>query len=228
MMWKRRIFLDILPTVVAATLILYFSISREQSFLKTLPTLVTLAVQLLLVAANRYAFLVGGINSTIYGAAYFSERLYFSAASAILWSAPIQLITFFNWGRHKAEGHQASLKILSWRARCLVGAAVLGGFLICRFALAPCFAGAAYPTLDALCFTLGIVVAILSAMRYVESQYISAVSCMIALGMWICIAVESPMNYNYVVISVYSCFRITEAAVRWTGTYRRQKAKAAE
>ena len=226
-MWKRRVLLDILPTAAAAVLILYFAVSKEQSFLKTLPTLVTLAVQLLLVAANRYAFLVGGMNAAIYGAAYLSEGLYFSAASAFLLSVPIQLISFFQWGRHKSEGQQATLKVLSVRARLAVAMACLGGFLFCRLVLAPFFANAAYPTLDALVFALGVAVSLLAAMRYVESQYISAVSCLIALGMWICIAIESPMNYNYVVISVYNCFRIVEAAVCWTGTYRRQSSKTA-
>ena len=54
----KKLINDYLLTLAAAVLIIVFAILREQSFLKTLPTLVTLVVQLLLVRANRYAFLL--------------------------------------------------------------------------------------------------------------------------------------------------------------------------
>ena len=54
---------------------------------KTLPTIVTLFVQLLMMSANRYAFLLGGCNSVIYGIVYFIEGVPFSGISALVLSA---------------------------------------------------------------------------------------------------------------------------------------------
>ena len=90
----KKLIDNYLLTLAAAVLIIVFAILREQSFLKTLPTLVTLVVQLLLVRANRYAILLGGTNALIYGAAYLSEGLYFSCISAVLMSAPLQYYSF--------------------------------------------------------------------------------------------------------------------------------------
>ena len=221
-MKTRTWLINYIPTLMAAALILYFAVLREQSLLKTLPTLITLCVQLLLVSANRYAFLLGGTNALLYGAAYFSEGLYFSTVSAVLISAPIQLFSFIRWGKNRRTDKTTALKRLNGRAWGIVIAAIAVGFVLCYFLLAPFFAGANYPMLDALSFTLGIVVSLLAAFRYVESQYISAVSTCLSIVMWVMIARSAPENFNYVIISVYNCFRVTQAACGWTKTYSKQ------
>jgi len=221
-MKTRTWLLNYIPTLMAATLILYFAFERGQSPLKTLPTLVTLCVQLLLVSANRYAFLLGGLNALVYGVAYFSEGLYFSTVSAVLISAPIQLFSFIRWGKNRRADSTTTLRRLNGKMWGAVCAAIVGGFGLCYFLLAPFFSGATYPLLDALSFTLGIVVSLLAAFRYVESQYISAVSTAISIAMWVMIAWSAPENFNYVIISVYNCFRVTQAAVRWTKNYSEQ------
>ena len=221
-MKTRAWLINYIPTLLAAALILYFAVAREQSLLKTLPTLVTLCVQLLLVSANRYAFLLGGTNALLYGAAYFSEGLYFSTVSAVLISAPIQLFSFIRWGKNRRKDNTTVLKRLNQKSWAIVLTAIAAGFMICCFLLAPFFADANYPMLDALCFTLGIAVSLLAAFRYVESQYISAVSTCISIVMWVMIARSAPENFNYVIISVYNCFRVTQAACRWTKNYSKQ------
>ena len=96
---KRNLFIDYIPMLLTAILIIVFSFMRKQTLLKTLPTLITLVVQLLLARANRFAFLLGGANAVIYGISYLDEGLYFSMISAILISAPIQIYSFFNWSK---------------------------------------------------------------------------------------------------------------------------------
>ena len=128
-MKTRKWLINYIPTLLAAALILYFAVAREQSALKTLPTLVTLCVQLLLVSANRYAFLLGGLNALIYGAAYFSEGLYFSMVSAVLISAPIQLFSFIRWGKNRRKDNSTALKRLSRRAWCFIVAVIGAGRL---------------------------------------------------------------------------------------------------
>ena len=218
---KKRIFDGILMLLVA-TMIIVTAVTREQSFLKTLPTLVTLIVQLLLASANRYAFLLGGINATVYGLAYVSEGLYFSAASAFLVSAPLQILSFFQWGRHAANGH-TELLTLRWRGRILWLLGICVSFVGCLYVLLPFLEGARYPTLDALVFVFGIAVSILSALRIVEAQYISAVSTLLQIAMWLIIVRDEPENLNYLVISFYNHYRVVQAAVRWTREYRASK-----
>ncbi len=207
-----------------AIVILYFAIVREQSFIKTLPTLVTLVVQLFLVRASRYAFLLGGANSLLYGLSYFSEGLYFSLVSAVLISAPIQFYSFFVW-RKNADRKNPDLRFLGVkRLGIAMGVSLLawGG---CYFGLSGLFATAAYPLIDTYLFVMGITVSVLAARQFVDSQYINIISCLLSVVLWILLTVKNPANFNYIIISAYNLFRVSQAAVNWTKKYRKAKAE---
>ena len=70
---KKELFIDYIPTVIIAVMIIVFAILKGQSFLNTLPTLITLVVLIMSVRANRYAFLVGASNCVLYTVAYISH-----------------------------------------------------------------------------------------------------------------------------------------------------------
>ena len=219
----RKILIDSIPAFLVGAVILYVAVTREQTFLKTLPRLITLVVQMLLVAANRYAFLLGGTNAVLYGVAYYSEGLYFSMISALLISAPIQIFSFFRWGKKQKKRGASAIQLLTMKGRIVtfVLAAVL--FVLCYFLLAPFFKDGRYPLLDTVCFALGIVVSVLAAFGYVESQYINLVSILLKIGMWILITLESPENFNYIIISLYNGYRVAQAAVQWTRKYLKNR-----
>ena len=97
-MKNKNIYLRYIPMSLAAAFLLFFAVKNalyppkgeeiELWYLifKTLPTIVTLFVQLLMMSANRYAFLLGGCNSVIYGIVYFMEDVPFSGISALMLS----------------------------------------------------------------------------------------------------------------------------------------------
>ena len=222
----KKWLIDYIPMGLTAILIIYFAVIHEQSFLKTLPTLITLVVQLLLVAANRYSFLLGGLNCALYGIAYFTEGLYFSTIFSVLVSMPLQIFSFFNWKKHKQKGVSAELQFLSWKQRILTTLVTLVCWVACYFLMTPLFKTANVPSLDALCFVIGVVVSILSAFRYIDSQSINLINCGVQVFIWTLLTIKNPGNFNYVIISCYNLFRIVEAAVMWTRQYNQtQKEK---
>lgn len=226
----KKLINDYLLTLAAAVLIIVFAILREQSFLKTLPTLVTLVVQLLLVRANRYAFLLGGTNALIYGAAYLSEGLYFSCISAVLMSAPLQYYSFVVWSRRR-EKPVGGLRFLSPGKLLATVGATVAIWLVCYFALGGLFQDATSPLLDSYLFAAGLTSSLLAAWQYVETQYISILSSILSLGLWIALTLRNPANVNYVIIAAYNLYRITQAAVAWTRRYlqaKKEKENAAE
>ena len=110
---------------IAAVCILFFAVKNAifppdpdnfnlaLHIFKTLPTLVTLAVQILLMSANKYAFLLGGTNAAIYGIVYIITGIPFSAVSALLISFPLQIYSFFNWSKN-SKGKSVELRWLPW------------------------------------------------------------------------------------------------------------------
>ena len=208
--------------LAAAILIIVFAVLREQSFIKTLPTLITLAVQLLMVRANRFAFLLGGVNALIYGISYFSEGLYFSLVSAVLISAPIQIYSFIAWSK-KTNKVTPELRFLGIRKLALAVGVSLVGWAICAFGLSGLFAGAAYPAIDSYIFVMSITISFLAAWRYVDSQYLNIISTLLGLILWILLTLRDPANFNYVIISCYNLYRIVQASISWTQKYYQSK-----
>ena len=101
--------------------------------------------------------------------------------------------------------------------------AAWGLMLLCAYSL---FETAAYPTLDALMFVLGITVTVLAAFGYVESQYLNVINCFFSLVLWILYTVCNPANMNYLIISGYNLFRVIQASVNWTLLYCAKKKEA--
>ena len=223
----KKLIDNYLLTLAAAVLIVVFAILREQSFLKTLPTLVTLVVQLLLVRANRYAFLLGGTNALLYAISYYTEGLYFSLISALAISVPLQFYSFFVWSRRR-ERPGRGLRILGVKWLSVTLIATLAAWLICYFLLGGLFETASYPLLDSYLFAASITVSLLSAWQFVESQFLSVLSCCLSLGLWIALTLRNPANVNYVIIAAYNLYRITQAAVAWTRRYLQAKKEKEE
>ena len=221
-MKKAKLIFDYTLMGLAAVLIVVFAVLREQSFLKTVPTLVTLVVQMLMVRANRFAFLLGGTNAVIYGLAYLSEGLYFSVVSAVLISAPIQIYSFIVWSKN-SRGGQAELKFLKKKHLAFTLALSAAGWMGCYFGLSWLFAGQSYPLLDTYVFVMGITISFLAAWRYIESQYLNIISSVISLALWILLTLRDPANFNYIIISAYNLYRIVQASVSWTQKYYQSK-----
>lgn len=232
---NKNIYLRYIPMSLAAAFILFFAVKNAlypaegqevelwYLILKTLPTLVTLVVQILLIKASRYAFLLGGCNSVIYSVVYFMEGLTFSAIYALLISFSLQVYSFFHW-RKNTESGKVALRWLSAKSRVLTAVLAMGMWAICYFWLSG-YMVMRIPLLDTIVFSLGIVCTVLSSVRYIESQYVSFVSCVVSLIMWIILAFQNPSNINYVIIGIYNLYCVGQAAVNWTLIYIGDKNK---
>lgn len=212
---KRHLLIDYLPMALTATLIIASAVWKEQSFLKTLPTLITLAVQILLARANRLTFLLGGANSILYALSYFEETLYLQALSATVISMPVQIYSYFNWKKNSVS-NSPKLRELSPLHKLLIAVGIVAGWLIGNRFIGNMMRDAKYATADVLLFIMGIVVTFLSAFRFVDAQYLSLISGVLSLCLWIRIAIESPQNVNYVVIAAYNLFRHIETLINWS------------
>ena len=234
---NKNIYLRYIPLSVAAAFILFFAVKNalyppegqkiELWYLifKTLPTLVSLVVQLMMISANRYAFLIGGCNSVIYSIVYFIEDIPFSAISALAVSCSLQIYSFFNWGKNSKSG-KVSFRRLSAKYAAITTAAAIGIWVLCYFWLSR-YMVMRIPLLDTVVFSLGIIAPALAAVRYIESQYINSVACMVSLVMWIILTVQDPSNANYVIIAIYNLYCVAQTAINWTLIYIKGKKASA-
>ncbi len=216
---KKDIFIFILMGCTAV-LITVAGIHFNQSFLRILPLYVSLVIALLQSRVNRYANLLGSLNSLLYGAVYIYYNLYGSAISAFLFSFPIQLLTFLRWNKNKWE-HSTVLRKLNTKQRLLIlaGCAVS---LAAMWIILPLI-GSQYVFLDSVTNLLGILIYFLTMFAYVEYTFLMIINGIIGTVLYITMLGDTPEITTYLIFSVYSFVCIVFAFFQAKKLYDNQK-----
>ncbi len=221
---KKDIFIFILMGCTAV-LITAAGIYFHQSFLRILPLYISLIIGMLQSRVNRYANLLGSINSLLYGAVYIYYNLYGSAFSALLFSFPIQLLTFIRWNKNKWE-HSTVLRKLSKKQRILT----LAGFavaLIAMWIILPLI-GSQYVFLDSVTNLLGILIYFLTMFAFVEYTFLMVINGVIGTALYITMLGDTPEMTTYLIYSVYSFICIVFAFFQAKKLYNSQQAETKE
>ena len=186
---------------VTFLLITVTGIIFRQVWYRILPLYISLFVMLLQTRANRYAFLLGGLNSILYAIVGFSLKLYGSGCSALLISFPMQVLTFIRWNK-ESYGNSTVLKRLTNKSRVffILGFALLWSILY--FVLSKLDSG--YIILDNTVTILGLFGTVFSLLRLIEYPFISIISSFINLILYIVMLKEHPGQITYVIYTAYS------------------------
>lgn len=184
-----------------ALLITAAGIYFRQSFLRILPLYISLVVGLLQSKISRYSYIVGSINSLLYSVVYFYYGLYGSMFSALLFSFPIQLLTFIRWNKNKWK-HSTVLRKLTAKQRIILLLGFAAAFVATWIVLP--LIGAQYVFLDSLTNILGIVIYFLTMFAFVEYTFLMIINGVIGIALYVQMLGESPEMTTYLIYSVYS------------------------
>ena len=204
---------------VTAILITVTGILFHQSFIRILPLYVSLVVGVLQSRANRYASLLGGMNSILYALVYVYLGLYASAGYAILFSFPLQIMTFILWSRRK-QGESTKFRKMSWGCRILVLIGYLTCFAILRMVLQA--AGSSHQLLDNLTSLTGILISVLTMFAFVEYTWLMLPSGMLSIVLNFATMQTNPEQITYVIFSFYSITCVTIQFFRVRKLYAEQ------
>lgn len=202
-------------------LITFFGVKYSQDFLRILPLYISIIVMVLQLKVNRYAFLLGGLNSVLYAVVYFHYRLYGSALYSITVSFLMQIATFINWGRHSYKKTATVFKTIGTKRFLIFSGIFVVIWLIC-YAIFKNL-GSSHTMLDNSVMLLGIITTILTMLSYVEWTYMQNLGCLINVILYARMIKEAPEMSTYLVSMVYSllCANITLISVR--KMYKEQK-----
>jgi nicotinamide riboside transporter PnuC len=204
---------------VTAILITVTGILFHQSLIRILPLYVSLVVGILQSRANRYASLLGGMNSILYALVYIYLGLYASAGYAILFSFPLQIMTFILWSRRK-QGESTRFRKMSWRCRVAVLLGYLACFVILRAVLQA--AGSNYQLLDNLTSLTGILISVLTMFAFVEYTWLMLPSGILSIVLNLSTMQTNPEQITYVIFSFYSITCVTIQFFRVRKLYAEQ------
>lgn len=215
---KKDIFIYFLMTVTGI-LITVTGIYYKQSFLRILPLYNSLIIAMLQSRVNRYSNLFGSINSILYAAVYMYYGLLASALQAILFSFPMQLITFIRWNKNKWE-KSTVLRKLTWKQRALLLIVYLVALLV-MWKILPLF-GAKNVFLDSATNILGVFILFMTMFAFVEYTFCMIINGIIGIILYIPMLGETPDILPFLIFSVYSFICIIFAFFEARKLYKKQ------
>ncbi|MBQ2758536.1 MAG: nicotinamide mononucleotide transporter, partial [Clostridia bacterium] len=205
---------------VTGIAILVAGILCKQHFLLMVPLFISLFVMAFQSEANRFGALAGAVNSLIYTGAYIYMGVYASAASAVLFSFPMQLMTFFNW-RKNAYKSTVVFKSMSRKMRILS----FSGFLILWAVLAAVFIHLdyEYAVLDSGSFLLGFIVPVLTMLAYIEYTYLWIIQAVMSVLLSVQMVIVDYRQTTYLIYSIYCFYCIICAFINVRRFYKEQQ-----
>ncbi len=195
-------------------------IYNKQNFIEIMPLYVSLVIALLQSKVNRFASLLGSLNSIVYAVVYFGFSIYGAALSALFFSFPIQLITFIRWNKNKSGSSTVLRKLGAKRMTVLsLGcAAALGALWI----ILP-LVGSDYVYLDGVTTLLGILIYFLTMFAYIEYPIFMVVNGLFNIALNAQMARDNSNVLPHLIFAVYSLVCIVFAAFEARKLYNSQQ-----
>ncbi len=185
-----------------------------------IPLFVSLFVMAFQSEANRVGALIGSINSLIYTAAYIYMGVYASAASALLFSFPVQLMTFFRWKKN-AYKKTAVFRKMSMKMRVISS---LGFILVwVVFSVACVHFEYEYAILDSCLFLFGLVTPILTMLAFIEYTYLWIIQSVVGVFLNIQMVANDYKETTYLIYGVYALYCVICAFINVNKFYKEQQ-----
>jgi len=205
---------------ITGAAILAAGIACKQEFFLMIPLFISLFVMRFQSDANRVGALCGAVNSLIYTGAYIYMGVYASAASALLFSFPVQLMTFFRWKKN-AYKKTAVFKRMSNKMRIVLSAVLLALWTV--LAVLFIHLDYEYAVLDSISFILGFVVPVLTMLAYIEYTYLWIVTAVVTLLLSVQMVIVDYKQTTYLIYAVYCFYCIVSAFINVRKFYKEQQ-----
>ena len=186
---------------ITAVLITVTGVVYGQTAFRILPLYLSLVIAFLQSRANRYASLFGGFNAILYAAVYLYLKLYASCFYTLLFSCPIQFLTFAQWSRRKYK-ESTAFRTMTKRQRVYTAVGFL--FLYGALCLILRSVGSDYRLLDSLAALLGVLISVLTMFAFVEYTWLLIPSGIVSICLDLSVTFSHPEQITYVIFSCYS------------------------
>ena len=213
------LFLLVPVTAVAITVT---GIIWKQDFIRILPLYFSLIIMFLNSRANRYALLLGSLNSVLYTFTYLYLGLYATAVHAFFFSFPMQLLSFVRWKKNSYKKSTEFRKLTS-KQRLLLAASFIVTFCAVYFILDS--AGSSYKFLDTLSSLISIIVTFLTMFAFIEYTWLWIPSAVLSLILTAMTMTAHPEQITYLIYSVYSLICVVCSYTSVRKLYKEQEAQ---
>ena len=148
-----------------------------------------------------------------------------SAFYALLFSCPLQIITFIRWTKNK-RGFSTLLRKMTWKTRIWVALAFAAAWAIVFGAST--LVGSDFAILDTTSSMLGILTTFLTMFAFIEYTVLQLIGGSISIALYINMLCAGNIDRTpFLIYSAYSLICITLAVIRAAKLYKEQRAEEA-
>ncbi len=207
--------------------ILVSGIITKQKFFLMLPLFVSLFVMSFQSEANRIGALIGAGNAVLYTITYLYMGVYGSAASAFLFSFPLQLMTFFNWKKNAYKKTKTVVfKKMSTRMRIMLS--ILGLASWAGLAVLFHYMKYEYAVLDSITLLFGFILPVLTMLAYIEYTYLWIVQGVLGLFLNVQMVANDKSQVTYLIYGVYALYCVICAFINVRKFHKEQQSQVKE
>lgn len=190
-------------------------------YLMVLPLYVSLFISLLQTRINRYASLIGGINSILYFVVYMYSGIPATAFYALLFSCPLQIITFIRWTKNKRQS-TTLLRKMTWKSRLLVALAFAVAW-VAVFTVST-LVGSDFVIFDTTSSMLGILTTFITLFAFIEYTFLQLINCVATILLYINMIFSGKFEQApFLIFSVFSLICICQSVINAKQIYKEQQ-----
>ncbi len=191
--------------------------------LNVLPLYNSLIIMALNARANRYALIMGGLNSILYGVVNYNFGLYGQMASCFLVSFPVQIVTFILYTRRR-YGNSTLFRKMSWRVRGLTALA----FVVCWVGVITVLQmlGGDYVIMDTTLTLFGFLITFLTMFAFIEAPFLNVFSSAIGIAQYVNMMMDGNVDRApFLIFNIYSTTCVVLGLIRIVKLYHEQQLK---
>ena len=192
-----RIWIVVVMAVIETVCGLVF----KQKWYRMVPLYISLIVMMFQTKASRYAFLIGGLNAIIYALVDISMKVYGGAMQCLLFSCPVQILTFISWGKRP---YRQSTQFKKLSQKGLIAAVSVGLILWLIIAYILSKLNSPYLVIDSSVTVLNFFTEGLCLLTYVDYIYPKVVGSILSLVLSTLLTVTYVGNITFLVACVYN------------------------
>ena len=208
---KNNIFKVWIGTSIAIIVIL--SVITKSSIFQIIAAVFGILYLYCNVIENKYGQICGVINTGIYGVIMFSTGLYGTAVYDLLYCVPMQIYTFFTWGKDKTGKNKKEISRYTNVQREMGLIAVVIVILI--YTAVATKLNVNFALIDGISIILGALGMYFTSQKKVEQWYLFIINNIAMIFLWVIKVMESTSNLPMLLMWIVYLINNTYGLISW-------------
>lgn len=205
-------------------LIVVLSILTDSSIIQIIAAVCGVIYVFSTAVENRYGQLFGIVNSALYGYILFGNGVYGTAVYDFLYCIPMQIYTFFSWGKDKAGKEKTEISRCSKVTRILL--ILITTLVVLVYCIVATKFNFNFALVDGISIILGFIGLYMTSKKKIEQWYCFIISNIGMIGMWSIECIENISNLPMLLMWLVYLVNNTYGLISWTKKLKNKEAES--